>query len=92
MSTATDYGTIGLTLVGYGTSSGLAAPLPTASGLATFTSTRVNRDLEFVPVFQMTAFDTVALQTITWLSFDDATQTAPPTANPVINVSATRIR
>lgn len=92
MSTAVDYGTIGLTLVGYGTPSGFAAPVPTAAGLATFTSTRVNRDHEFHQVYKMTAFDTVALTTITWLSYSDPQQTPPPTANPVINVSATRIR
>jgi hypothetical protein len=91
MSTATDLGTFGFTLVGYGVPSGSALPGPTVAGLATFGSKRVDRDADFHPVYQMTGFDTVAHTTITWLSFSDPQQTAPPTANPVINVSATRI-
>jgi hypothetical protein len=39
--------------------------------------------------FKMTGFDTVALQTITWLGHTPLTP--PPSQNPVINISAVRL-
>lgn len=97
MSTATDLGTLGLNLVGLqGTASGSNAvdlgAAPTGID-ATNIRERLERDFETQPVvYRMTGYDTVALTTITWNSYGTPTHDIPPTANPVINISATRIR
>jgi hypothetical protein len=57
------------------------------------TNKRLTRGYNPVPiVYQMTGYDTVALTTITWFSYGDPQNDPPPSPNPVINVSATRIR
>jgi hypothetical protein len=40
--------------------------------------------------FKMRAWDTVAGENVYWMSYGD-TNTKPPTLNPVINVTATRV-
>ena len=97
MSTATDLGTTGVLLVGLqgsGANEGAADQSATPPGLRPFS---VNQPVEgdvggLGPIYSMSAFDTVALATITWLSYGDPQEVLPPTANPVINISATRIR
>ncbi len=57
------------------------------------TNKRLARGLNPAPIiWQMTGYDTVALTTITWFSYGDPQNDSPPSPNPVINVSATRIR
>lgn len=94
MSTVTDLGTFGATLVGV-KSPGNNSPTDFGStnrGLPTSTNRRLTLNHDDPTAFVMTGFDTNTSSLLTWSSFADPTTIPPPTADPVINVSATKIR